>query len=205
MKPICCAQGMMALNSKPKIQLLPWDACSVWSPPQLWGGGKQRQKEKQSTTSMSPNAVSAWDITDYPSFCLSGVVPLQPPKQIIDFNPINFLDLLIFLHIYCQPLFDFNKDLLTKYNKFHVHISGNAVMENMSLYIFFLDIQEKMFIFSISFPLHIFKQNRKAISNCYFFKCLLNYEFTWPFLQWISLAYMWELLITAERVIKSGN
>lgn len=86
----------MALNSKPKIQLLPWDACSVWSPPQLWGGGKQKQTEKQSTTSMSPNAVSAWDITDYPSFCLSGVVPLQPPKQIIDFNPINFLDLLIF-------------------------------------------------------------------------------------------------------------
>lgn len=127
--------------------------------------------------------VSSLDIMDSPSFCLSGIVPFQPPKQITDFNPINFLDLLGFLYIYCQPLFDLNKDFLTKYNKFHAHISGDAMMENMNFCICSFDIQKKMFTFSISFPLHIFKRNRKATSNCYFFKCLLNYEFTWPFLQ----------------------
>lgn len=101
---------------------------------------------------MSPNAVSARDITDSPSFCLSGIVPLQPPKQVIDFNPVNFLDLLIFLYIYCQPLFDFNKDLLTKYNKFHAHISGDAVMENMSLCIVSWISKGKCLYFQFLFP-----------------------------------------------------
>lgn len=132
---------------------------------------------------MSLNAVSSWDVMDLPHFCLSGIVPLQPQKQTTDFNLINFLDLLGFLHIYCQPLFDFNKDLLTKYNKLHAHISGDAMMENMSFCLCCLDIQEQIFIFSISFLLHIFKQNRKVISSCYFFEYLLDYEFTWPFLQ----------------------
>lgn len=52
---------------------------------------------------MSLNAVSPWDVMDSLSFCLSGIVPLQPPKQITDFNPVNFLDLLgFFQHIFCQ-------------------------------------------------------------------------------------------------------
>lgn len=52
--------------------------------PQLRGGGKQRQKEKQSTTSMSLNAVSSWDVMDSASY-LSEIVPLWPPKLITDF------------------------------------------------------------------------------------------------------------------------
>lgn len=127
--------------------------------------------------------------------CLHGMLWTYPTSVYLGlshFSPKNrpqililstFLTYWVFLHIYCQPLFDFNKDLLTKYNKLHAHISGDAMMENMSFCLCCLDIQEQIFIFSISFLLHIFKQNRKVISSCYFFEYLLDYEFTWPFLQ----------------------
>lgn len=104
---------------------------------------------------MSLNAVSSWDIMDSPSFCLSGIAPLQLPKEITDFNPINFLDLLGFFYIYCQPLFDFNKDLLTKYNKFHAHISGDAVIKKYELLHLFLGYKrENVYIFNFFPPPH---------------------------------------------------
>lgn len=53
--------------------------------------------------------------------------------------------------VYYQPLFDFNKDLVTKDSHFHDHISGDA----MSSSICFLAIKEKIFIFSI-FPPSVF-------------------------------------------------
>lgn len=40
--------------------------------------------------------------------------------------------------VYCQPLFDFIKDLVTKYNHFHAHISGDAMLEDMISSICFL-------------------------------------------------------------------
>lgn len=60
---------------------------------------------------------------------------------------------------------------------------GMQCWKIMSLSICFLAIKEKIFTFSFFFPPSVFKQNRKAISNCYFFKHLLNYEFSQPFLQ----------------------
>lgn len=164
---------MIVLISKPKMQLLPWDACSVWSPPQLRGGGKQRQNENQSATSMSPDTVSVWVVRGSPSLCYLGLSHFSPNTT--DFNPVNFPGLLLRLQtVYCQILFDFIKDLVTKYSHFHDHIYEDAVLEEMSSSICFLAIKEKMFMFSFFFPPWCFQTKQKAISNCYFFKHLLN-------------------------------
>ena len=66
--------------------------------------------------------------------------------------------------VYCQPLFDFNKDSVTKYNHFHAHISGDAMLEDMSLSICFLASKEKMFIFSIFFPPSMFSNKTRKQS-----------------------------------------
>lgn len=66
----------MALISKPSI--LPWDASSVWSPPQLWGG-KQRHKENQSTTSKS--LCLHWILWTHPPFVYLGLFHFSPQNR----------------------------------------------------------------------------------------------------------------------------